>query len=348
MTTGASPTLTCVHEAPIVTVYAGTQNDACRDAGADISPTIRAGNNGGAVNVVVNTPAVRRLTPRECERLQGFPDIRKTFIMSVSFDGGADECLDHQKSFARAETKSLRSHSNVSHAGEGECQSNARAAVLSLNAGQGSSSEHVLVNVLIDSERQHLQLHSAGRLLLSVSTAELSDWCRLPIKSGDFVQLIARLNTFAVKGTTHGEVDSQLSTTCSTRRQNGSEHVQLCGHAISELVSDAGKFTSALRDCLKSTTSAVEQSSQNYDLSRKTLFSCVATVICSCIPEQTHSGCSFDISIETVSGWTQIPWRDKPAGECPDGHRYKALGNSMAVPVMRWIGARITAQLIGV
>jgi DNA (cytosine-5)-methyltransferase 1 len=27
--------------------------------------------------------------------------------------------------------------------------------------------------------------------------------------------------------------------------------------------------------------------------------------------------------------------------DCPDGHRYKALGNSMAVPVMKWIGQRI-------
>jgi DNA (cytosine-5)-methyltransferase 1 len=26
---------------------------------------------------------------------------------------------------------------------------------------------------------------------------------------------------------------------------------------------------------------------------------------------------------------------------CPDGPRYKAMGNSMAVPVMRWIGTRI-------
>lgn len=26
---------------------------------------------------------------------------------------------------------------------------------------------------------------------------------------------------------------------------------------------------------------------------------------------------------------------------CPSGHRYKALGNSMAVPVIRWIGKRI-------
>ena len=41
---------------------------------------------------------------------------------------------------------------------------------------------------------------------------------------------------------------------------------------------------------------------------------------------------------------TLIPWRGKPADECPDGPRYKALGNSMAVPVMAWIGRRI--QLI--
>jgi DNA (cytosine-5)-methyltransferase 1 len=40
-------------------------------------------------------------------------------------------------------------------------------------------------------------------------------------------------------------------------------------------------------------------------------------------------------------GYTAIPWRKKPASECPDGPRYKVLGNSMAVPVMRWIGERI-------
>ena len=38
---------------------------------------------------------------------------------------------------------------------------------------------------------------------------------------------------------------------------------------------------------------------------------------------------------------TKVPYRGKPAEECPDGPRYKAIGNSMAVPVMRWIGERI-------
>lgn len=39
-------------------------------------------------------------------------------------------------------------------------------------------------------------------------------------------------------------------------------------------------------------------------------------------------------------GWTDITFRGRPA---PDGHRYKVLGNSMAVPCMRWIGERIAA-----
>ena len=37
----------------------------------------------------------------------------------------------------------------------------------------------------------------------------------------------------------------------------------------------------------------------------------------------------------------RIPWRGKPADQCPDGPQYKAFGNSMSTNVMRWIGERI-------
>jgi DNA (cytosine-5)-methyltransferase 1 len=43
-------------------------------------------------------------------------------------------------------------------------------------------------------------------------------------------------------------------------------------------------------------------------------------------------------------GYTRIPWKKKSAEDCPDGPRYRALGNSMAVNVMRWIGERIRAM----
>jgi DNA (cytosine-5)-methyltransferase 1 len=41
--------------------------------------------------------------------------------------------------------------------------------------------------------------------------------------------------------------------------------------------------------------------------------------------------------------YTNIPWRKQL--ESPDGPRYKALGNSWAVPVVRWIGGRIVRSL---
>ena len=44
---------------------------------------------------------------------------------------------------------------------------------------------------------------------------------------------------------------------------------------------------------------------------------------------------------------TLIPWRGKPAADCPDSPRYKAIGNSMAVPVMRWIGRKIKQEIKG-
>ncbi len=40
-------------------------------------------------------------------------------------------------------------------------------------------------------------------------------------------------------------------------------------------------------------------------------------------------------------GYTAIPWKGSPASECPDAPRYKALGNSMCVNVMAWVGRRI-------
>lgn len=44
-------------------------------------------------------------------------------------------------------------------------------------------------------------------------------------------------------------------------------------------------------------------------------------------------------------GFTAIPWRGKPAENCPDGPRYRALGNSMAVNCMTYLGERIQAVM---
>ena len=45
------------------------------------------------------------------------------------------------------------------------------------------------------------------------------------------------------------------------------------------------------------------------------------------------------------ANWTQIPYRGKTKENCPDAPRYKAIGNSWAVPVVRWIGNRMKENL---
>ncbi len=42
-------------------------------------------------------------------------------------------------------------------------------------------------------------------------------------------------------------------------------------------------------------------------------------------------------------GYTAIPWRGRPAEQCPKSFRYQAIGNAIAVPCLRWIGRRMAA-----
>lgn len=46
--------------------------------------------------------------------------------------------------------------------------------------------------------------------------------------------------------------------------------------------------------------------------------------------------------------WTKIPWRNKPPEQCPDGPRYKAIGNAMCVNVVEFIARRIRENIEGV
>lgn len=68
-------------------------------------------------------------------------------------------------------------------------------------------------------------------------------------------------------------------------------------------------------------------------------------IVQECVPVNTSVRRLLPVECERLMGfhdnWTRIPWRGKPAEDCPDSPRYKACGNSMCVNVMRWIGMRI-------
>lgn len=309
-TEGASPTLRAQtkggQNAPAVAVALRGRDGGATAELSDIPPALRA-SQGGGDKARVLTSAVRRLTPRECERLQGFPEIHKEVIIRI--------CKNEDERLAIASSAGRHSAAR--------------------NHAQSAPAD---VLVLIDLERQHLQLLSAGRLIWSANVAERPNASPLLLPVADFVRVVALMTSTAVPGTPTGRAASPLITPPSSHHQIGSAFVPVSGQEIAALVSDAGRFTAEVDLCMKSITSPVGPISPNYGSTLRTLSCCVSAAISSCIRDQIASGSSFTIKAETHQGYTAIPYRGKPAA---DGPRYKALGNSMAVPVMRWIGERI-------
>lgn len=75
ITENLSPTITCAHEKPLIAYAVDCRNLTENE---ELSATLQAKSNGGHSlnyqNPVRLGCVVRRLTPLECERLQGFPD----------------------------------------------------------------------------------------------------------------------------------------------------------------------------------------------------------------------------------------------------------------------------------
>ena len=79
-----------------------------------------------------------------------------------------------------------------------------------------------------------------------------------------------------------------------------------------------------------------------------------ATTLRAHVPDCTHADIHYDQGglrfltpeecerlMGIPTGHTRIPWRGRPAEECPNGHRYRAIGNGMVVDLARWLFGRI-------
>ena len=272
----------------------------------DVHATLDSNNGSRRHNGALLGSAVRRLTPVECERLQGFPEIHREMVFTVCAGEKRDDALFATQNFPR------------------------------LNHGQ---SELADVHVLIDSERQHLQILSQERLIWSASIVEQSSGSPLPIPTADFARFIAHIMPCVVPQTLIGRAESPESATPSLPRLSGSASARLYGFAMEGLVSDAATLTREMDECMKSITSPVGQNIPTSEQTQKTFGYCVLAAISGFIPTKTFEKNSFVLKIEFSAGYTLLPGYDA------DGPRYKALGNSMAVPCMRWIGERIARFL---
>jgi DNA (cytosine-5)-methyltransferase 1 len=305
--------------------YTLTKTDVHAVAYEEHTGTIRK-EPGDNQMAVCSQMRVRRLTPLECERLQGFPEVTKTVILRV--------CSDHQKTNALAETQCPKLPNVAGNAVVSESQKIASFAEVNSRQSNHKTSELAEVSALLNLEARTLEIHNQGKLLLSVNLADKQKWCRLPIQLDDFVQLNVRLHTLLGTNTIVGGAALPQNINNSSHHGYGSKSVDVSGQEIEQLVSDATKFMSTKNDCMKFITSEVGSNFQSYEQSIQTLCCFVVSVISSFIPEQMHNGNSYAINLSLTHGYTNIPGASNSA-------RYKALGNSMAVNCMRILGERI-------
>lgn len=313
----------------------GREGGATAELGGEIMPSLRTGGGGGDKPHALTDMQVRRLLPVECERLQGFPRVRISAKLSVCPDYS-----DHPKSRAPAADPNLRSPSSAWNAGESAFSGPAALAEQASSASRPSSVKHAALHVLIDLERNAVELRSAEKSLWSASTADEASSSRLLMPLGSFVRLAAVSLTSLDRTARLGAAASPPHTPRSTVPWNGSNAVRLPGREIDELAVDAARFTEMANRCMKSITSEAGPNSPSYERTLTTSFCCVAAAIGSFIPEEIRAASSYDLEVEVVGGFTAIDYRGKPAS---DGPRYKAIGNSMCVNVMRWILRRVEA-----
>lgn len=353
-----APTLSCNHEAPILmrmregkegggkgplvsedqSLTLATGNDQVL-AFQDISDCLTSAygtkwnGNASAENgslYAKHGMQVRRLTPVECERLQGFPIVRQMLYIAA--------CLDPASGSVDVALRCHRLQSSVWPADANELMQFAATAEEYSNTPQASQEPLVLARVLMHSEAKVQELRSAGKLIWSAKSADEQRECHQPTRVEAIAHALARHGHVVVKEIMDGKEVSPQNTSDSSHRKSGETCVTLSIAGTEASVSDATNDRS--EEWLPFTTSELGQVIPKEDSTLATALCSVIHAIAGSIPKQTLPA-NFCIAVEVGRGYTNIPWRGKP--ESPDGPRYKALGNSWAVPCARWIGERIKA-----
>lgn len=280
------------------------------------------------VQAVGNGMAVRRLTPRECERLQGFNP-----VFEIARIQG---CFDHQKNSALVEVKNLKWQCSAWNADVSEYLRFARTAPVSSHASLEGHALRVAVIVPSLSEAvSPVLLSETAGCKSNASNAEKQGWSQRYIDHADFAVLLAPHWGKLAKETTAGKAESHPSIRLSFLAENGNLNAGKSGEDSAVSVRDATFDASAA----KSITLHLGYATPTCSSPIATLLCSVIRAISSFIPSETSAE-NFCLDLVFKRDYTAIPGM-------ADGPRYKMLGNSFAVPVVRWLGERIQAAVRG-
>lgn len=317
---------TSVSNVPFL-AFAQNQRDELRLL--DIAGALSA-EPGMKQQTFVHHQAVRRLTPRECERLQGFPEV----VHQMEFKWS----IDNQNNSVNVEVSNHKEHWSAGNAEKGKWQGNAKSAVLSFDLNGLSIRKPAHSDVHINCGELGAVCLSRNGLSWSVASAAEHDTCRLRMPIESFVRSIVGMSSLLDQTILIGKAESPPNRHPSIRLKNGKMLASLYGDEITRRAKDAlsGSCTTVVPP-MKFTT-LDHLNSSNIGSMFQILFCCVLDATTGCIPAKTSDNNSCCLTIESRQDWTRYGHDGR---EISNSARYRMLGNAVTCNVIEWIGKRM-------
>ncbi|WP_198182512.1 DNA (cytosine-5-)-methyltransferase [Bifidobacterium choladohabitans] len=231
---------------------------------------------------------VRRLTPVECERLQGFPSVVDLETEEMTSDELIAVALANKDIYCNFETGQV-----FGTRGPGGMKLSKPVEL-----GFKHPSGYIHVSLHAGGEKKQVRAH---RIIYIASYGKIPEGCVIDHINGD-------------------KADNRLCNLQMMTSEGNSRKARMDGAYLTGDANPATKLSAEVRKHIVKDYAAggctYRQLAAKYGISKSRIG-----------------------QIVKESGWTDVPYRGKD--HAPDSPRYKAIGNSMAVPVMAWIGRRI-------
>jgi DNA (cytosine-5)-methyltransferase 1 len=301
---------------------------------------LRQGSSWGTNNPQ-SSRNIRRLTPIECERLQGFPEITNCAIIEL----WKSNCLDNQRNFVNAESLNPKLLKYVGSVENADYQASVPFVENNTYTKPQQTEKHVQPDVLISCGENIVEISSQGKLILSVKIVDKESQSLLLMPLGSFVLMIVGINTIVERIIDYGKVESRQNERCLIPQVNGERLVKLSGKGIMRLAECAKNNLIIPKEPMKSITlNHLDINILEQELI--TLFWYVINVMDGYILDKILSKNTLRIGFVIKHGWTKYGIdKDGKQIEISDTQRYKCCGNAVTTNVITVIGKKLMTEI---
>lgn len=285
---------------------------------------------------IVTKKTVRRLTPTECERLQGLPDEECFVLLDLQNEKVVFiRWLEYQKSPVQyAEDKCHKKQRFVGIAERSRLLESVLSAEKNLHPSNQKINKPVRKSAPINSEEYVQEIHSLWEWLRNACSVGKNLETHLQKQNQNFVQSNVLMNIEKESITHNGETEQQSKERTMKKDECGANALEQFGKEIMELVKDAEKPMTEVVEGSQFIIFDLTEIAKKQGM--------LWTILSFFAPNVMHTlilrqGNTVALSIGT-KGYTDIEFNGKPA---PDSRRYKALGNGMAQPCADYVIRRI-------